>query len=139
MVTVPRNFRLLQELEDGEKDQTGDGSVSFGLSDGDDMSMSRWIGTIIGPAGTAHEGRIYSLLIYCGDNYPNQPPDVRFTSRINMTCVDQSNGQIIPRKFPKLSNWNSATTIQNLLVELRNQMCSAENRKLSQPPEGACF
>lgn len=58
---LPRSFRLLEELEKGEKGMSsyvahanpgtglGDGSCSYGLADGDDIMMTNWNGTILGP------------------------------------------------------------------------------------------
>ncbi|KAI4202005.1 MAG: hypothetical protein LQ350_002910 [Teloschistes chrysophthalmus] len=125
---VPRNFRLLEELEKGEKG-LGAGNAeacpmkspltnaqfveacSYGLSDGDDLLMANWNGTILGPPHvrlykpwqlrpllskfhqSAHENRIYSLNIHCGPSYPDVPPTVQFVSKINLPCVDQKSGK----------------------------------------------
>jgi len=136
---VTRNFRLLSELEKGEKGQVGDGSISYGLEDQEDMTMTNWIGTILGPAGTVHEGRIYNLKIHCDKDYPKKAPTVKFTSRINMNCINQSNGTVDTIKLTVLNSWNPNNSIETILLALKNEMSLPANKKLVQPPEGTMF
>ncbi|KAJ6477375.1 UBC-like protein [Mycena vitilis] len=118
MAKVPRNFRLLEELEKGEKG-IGDGSCSYGLEDSDDIMMSNWNGTIIGPGHTVHENRIYSLKITCGENYPDAPPTVQFLSRVNVPFVDPTTGAVNPSRLPVLASWSRASSLEHVLVEIR--------------------
>jgi ubiquitin-conjugating enzyme E2 variant len=87
-------------------------ACSYGLADGDDLLMSNWNGTILGPPHvrdplitplqdcanvwlqSVHENRIYSLKMHCGDQYPDKPPEIQFISEINLPCVNPRNGQV---------------------------------------------
>ncbi|KAL3894153.1 MAG: hypothetical protein SGCHY_005440 [Lobulomycetales sp.] len=133
---VPRNFRLLEELEKGEKG-IGDGTISFGLSDGDDMLMTNWHGTIIGPGHSVHENRIYSLKIVCGQDYPDKPPAITFVSKINLPSVNQTTGKV--EKLACFDSWKRSFTLETVLSELRREMAAPGNKKLPQPAEGTTF
>jgi len=133
-----RNFRLLEELEKGEKG-LGAEACSYGLADGDDLMMSNWNGTILGPPHSAHENRIYSVNIHCGDQYPDLPPTIQFVSRVNLPCVDQKTGKVDPSKLPCLASWRRDYTMETILIELRRYMALPQHKKLPQPQEGTTF
>ncbi|KAJ5333248.1 hypothetical protein N7541_003080 [Penicillium brevicompactum] len=135
---VPRNFRLLEELEKGEKGLSAD-ACSYGLADGEDMMMSNWNGTILGPPHSVHENRIYSVNIHCGPEYPDTPPTVQFVSRVNLPCVDPRTGKVDATKFPTLATWKRDFTMETVLIELRRNMALPQHKKLPQPEEGSSF
>lgn len=37
---------------------------------------------------------MYSLKIDCGQRYPDDAPNVRFLSRINMNCINSTTGAV---------------------------------------------
>ena len=136
-VIVPRNFKLLEELEASEKG-SGDMSVSMGLVNSDDIFLTEWNASILGPMGGPFDGRLYELRVTAGEEYPNKPPVMRFISRINIAGVDQTTGAVTP-EFPALAGWNRNMTMESVLVALKNSMNVPNNKRLPQPQEGACF
>lgn len=137
-LTSPRSFRLLEELEKGEKG-LGSECVSLGLAKTDDITMTYWNGTILGPPHSVHENRIYSLTLEAGPDYPSKPPTVKFISKVNMPAINQTNGMVDTSKVNCLANWKRTNTMETVLVELRKDMGSSSNRKLPQPAEGSTF
>ena len=137
-VEVPRNFRLLEELEIGEGTSGIElpAGISYGLADPSDASLTTWCGSVIGPPGTHFDQRFISIQFVCGQNYPKQPPEVKFISKVNLPFVDGS-GRIIINSFPLLKSWNSSTTIRKILEEISNLM--KKYGKTPQPPDGETY
>ena len=69
MDSMPRTFRLYEELDKNEKGGS-DPQISLGLDDGSDQTFTNWNGSIIGPQGTVFDNKIYFITLKCGENYP---------------------------------------------------------------------
>ena len=85
-IIVPRNFKLLEELENAEKGKTSM-EISFGLADQSDITLTEWQCTILGPMGSPVEGRIVSLLLKCDNDYPTKEPIVQFQTKMNYPFI----------------------------------------------------
>lgn len=135
-ITVPRNFRLLDELEAGEKEQELPAGISFGLADQSDSTLTNWIGTILGAPGTRFDQRLVSIKIECGPEYPKKAPIVKFINKVNLPFVD-AQGNITPGKVTTLDSWKESTTMLDILKEIQSLM--KKNGHNPQPPEGAKY
>ena len=126
-VKIPRNFRLLEELETAEK-HGGDGGISYGLADQNDTAMIHWNATIIGPDGSDYAGGIYTLTIKVGKKYPEKPPVFTFTRSDFGSGIPglrgrvRDDGTVDPKKLLVLKNWSPDYNIGTVLNELRNAM-----------------
>lgn len=47
--------------------------------------------------------------------------------------------QVEPSLFPMLADWQREYTMEDILTQLKKEMSSSQNRKLTQPPEGESF
>ncbi|KAL2203055.1 UBC-like protein [Sarocladium strictum] len=152
MAVEPRNFRLLKELEEGEKG-TGSGTYSLGIDDLDDLYLHNWNGTVLGPAQSGFENRIYSVKIYCGPNYPKEPPTVKFINKVKLDSVDASGNVDIDQVPLLIRPWSSNNQLKHIMEGLRKAMELHEKKykvmvqngdqkakaMLEQPAEGSVY
>mmetsp|Transcript_39123 Transcript_39123/g.97914 ORF Transcript_39123/g.97914 Transcript_39123/m.97914 type:complete len:162 (+) Transcript_39123:106-591(+) len=72
------NLRLLADF----RSLQSDAPEGISASPVSDDNMFIWEATIVGPDETPWEGGIFSLTIRIPPNYPDRPPNVRFTTEM---------------------------------------------------------
>ena len=85
------------------------------------------------------QGRLYSLSIVCGPNYPLEPPVVSFLSKVAIKCVDGAGRVDVNKVLKGRSGWGRDLDIAAVLSSIRADMVSPDNRRTPQPPEGSCY
>ena len=120
-----------QRGDGGEGRRPGTGSRGGGGCDPRLFSFSRALALLL-------KGRLYSLSIVCGPNYPVEAPTVCFLSKVAIKCVDGT-GRVDVNKVLKGRGWQREGDIALVLSAIRADMVSPDNRRTPQPPEGSCY
>jgi len=112
--------RILKELKDlaAGKEESG----VFAETVGDDMR--HWKGMLKGPDGTPYDGGVFEVDIVLTEDYPYNPPKMKFTTKVWHPNVSSQTGAIC---LDILKNeWSPALTIRTTLHSLQALLCAAE-------------
>jgi len=74
-----------------------------------------WVGTILGPPGTAYQGGVFFLEITFPTDYPFKPPKIIFRTRI-YHCNINAQGHICLDVLK--DNWSPAFTVSKVLLSV---------------------
>merc|ERR1711988_1825807 len=119
-VVMPDKVRLQKELKDilaGSEDSGVSAEVV-----GDDLS--HWKGRLKGPEGTPYEGGEFVVDIVLDDDYPYNPPKMKFDTRLWHPNVSSQTGAICLDILKK--EWSPALTIRTTLHSLQALLCAPE-------------
>merc|ERR1712166_935946 len=118
--TMADKNRILKELKDlaAGKEESG----VFAETVGDDMR--HWKGMLKGPDGTPYDGGVFEVDIVLTEDYPYNPPKMKFTTKVWHPNVSSQTGAIC---LDILKNeWSPALTIRTTLHSLQALLCAAE-------------
>lgn len=84
------NGRLMKELSQVSKDD-GSGVQAQPVVEG---NLRHLKGTIQGPSGTPYEGGVYEIDIHIGQQYPFEPPKMKYVTKIWHPNISSQTGAI---------------------------------------------
>eukprot|EP00494_Astrolonche_serrata_P031171 UN31440 len=129
---VPRNFKLLEELENAEKGKYQKPEIfpnykqdanwiTLGLNDGnEDSKFTHWNASIIPHQGQQIGDRILLLKIVAGPGYPDIGPGIHFTNKVRLKYVNDK-GEVNLNKIPNFK-WKVTSSIFETLVFIRRSL-----------------
>jgi len=75
------------------------------------------------------------MTIVCGPQYPQVPPTVKFTNKVNLPCVGPD-GTVNFSRIGALANWKGGT-MEMVLAALKQEMIA--NKNANQPADGEMY
>jgi len=112
--------RIMKELRDAIRDNNNPNNIGEGLylfPDGENIALMKAL--IEGPIGTPFEHGVFVLDIQIPEDYPFNPPKVRFETPVYHCNINNSGGICLDILKEK---WSPAMTILKVLVILRNML-----------------
>ena len=85
------NGRLTKDLTEVGKDDTTSGVKAVPVSPG---NLRHLRGTIQGPLGTCYEGGVFEVYIHIPNQYPFEPPKMKFITKVWHPNVSSQTGAI---------------------------------------------
>jgi len=112
--------RLEKELQD-MKALSSESSVSAEAVGG---NMQKWSGTLIGPDGTPYAGGYFKIDIAIPEDYPYNPPKMKFDTKIWHPNISSQTGAICLDVLGK--EWSPALTIRTALLSIMAMLSAPE-------------
>ncbi|KAF3636771.1 Protein PEROXIN-4 [Capsicum annuum] len=101
--------RLFKEYKEVQREKTADPDIQLVC---DDSNIFKWTALIKGPSETPYDGGVFQLAFSVPEQYPLQPPQVRFLTKIFHPNVHFKTGEIC---LDILKNaWSPAWTLQSV-------------------------
>eukprot|EP00540_Astrosyne_radiata_P024013 CAMPEP_0116858638 /NCGR_PEP_ID=MMETSP0418-20121206/21294_1 /TAXON_ID=1158023 /ORGANISM="Astrosyne radiata, Strain 13vi08-1A" /LENGTH=195 /DNA_ID=CAMNT_0004492603 /DNA_START=155 /DNA_END=742 /DNA_ORIENTATION=+ len=113
--------RLTKELTELGKDDKTSGVRALPINDSNPRELK---GTIKGPAGTPYEGGVFTIQISVPQQYPFEPPKMKFETKIWHPNISSQTGAICLDILK--DQWSPALTIKTALLSLQALLCSPE-------------
>ncbi|KAH0856274.1 hypothetical protein HID58_084535, partial [Brassica napus] len=107
--SINQRCRLFKEYKEVQREKLADPDIQLVC---DETNIFKWTALIKGPSETPYEGGVFQLAFAVPENYPLQPPQVRFLTKIFHPNVHFKTGEIC---LDILKNaWSPAWTLQSV-------------------------